>query len=135
MSDFMLKKQVLKSACGKIGLVLILLFCGLLSLRFGSAELNNAEFFGGLFGKEGFETARIILLELRLPRVLAAIVAGAGLSISGVLLQSVTGNELASPNIIGVNAGAGFSIFTFLILSKCFNYAKRQNLPNSTFFH
>ena len=110
----MLKKQVLKSAYGKIGLVLILLFCGLLSLRFGSAELNNAEFFGGLFGKEGFETARIILLELRLPRALAAIVAGAGLSISGVLLQSVTGNELASPNIIGVNAGAGFFMVLML---------------------
>ena len=104
----MLKKQILKSAYGKIGLVLILLFCGLISRRVGSAELSSAQFFGGLLGKEEFETARIILLELRLPRILAAIVAGAGLSVSGVLLQNVTGNELASPNIIGVNAGAGF---------------------------
>ena len=62
----MLKKQIFKSAYGKIGLVLILLFCGLLSLRVGSAELSSAQFFGGLLGKEEFETARIILLELRL---------------------------------------------------------------------
>ena len=105
---FMTQKTKIKSAYGKIGLVLILLFCSLLSLRFGSAEMTNAEFFCGLFKSQNFETERIILLSLRLPRVLAAILAGAGLSVSGVLLQSVTGNELASPNIIGVNAGAGF---------------------------
>ncbi len=110
----MLKKVILKSAYGKIGLVLILLFYSLLSLRFGSAELTNAEFFGGIFGKESFETARIIILELRLPRVLAAIVSGAGLSLSGVILQSIMGNELASPNIIGVNAGAGFFMVLML---------------------
>ena len=109
--------QKIKSAYGKIGLVLILLFISLLSLRFGSAEMTNAEFFGGLLGSRGFETERIILLSLRLPRILAAIVAGAGLSVSGVILQSVTGNELASPNIIGVNAGAGFFMVLLLFFA------------------
>lgn len=105
---FMSEKTKLKSAYGKISLALILLFCCLLSLRFGSAQMSLSEFIGGILGKDGFETERIILLNLRLPRILAAVLAGAGLSVSGVLLQSVTGNELASPNIIGVNAGAGF---------------------------
>lgn len=105
-----------KSAYGKIGLVLILLFLSLLSLRFGSAEMTDAEFFGGLFNRQGYETEGIILLTLRLPRILAAIIAGAGLSVSGVILQSVTGNELASPNIIGVNAGAGFFVILMLFL-------------------
>lgn len=104
----MSKKIKMKSAYAKSGLVLILLLISLLSLRFGSAEMTNAEFFSGLVNRQGFETERIILLNLRLPRILAAIIAGAGLSVSGVILQSVTGNELASPNIIGVNAGAGF---------------------------
>lgn len=114
---FMCIKTKNKSAYGKIGLVLILLFCSLLSLRFGSAEMTNAEFFGGLFNGREFPTERIILLSLRLPRILAAIVAGAGLSVSGVLLQSVTGNELASPNIIGVNAGAGFFMVLMLFFA------------------
>ena len=113
----MTQKIKIKSAYGKIGLVLILLFISLLSLRFGSAEMTNAEFFGGLFNSQDFETERIILLSLRLPRILAAIVAGAGLSVSGVILQSVTGNELASPNIIGVNAGAGFFMVLMLFFA------------------
>ena len=45
---FMTHKINAKSAYGKIGLVLILLFISLLSLRFGSAEMTDAEFFGGL---------------------------------------------------------------------------------------
>ena len=107
----------IKSAYGKIGLVLIFLFLSLLSLRFGSAEMTNEEFFGGLFNSQGYETERIILLSLRMPRILAAIVAGAGLSVSGTILQSVTGNELASPNIIGVNAGAGFFMVLMLFFA------------------
>ncbi len=113
----MIRKIKIESAYGKIGLVLILLFLSMLSLRFGSAEMTDSEFFGSLFNRQGFETERIILLTLRLPRILAAIIAGAGLSVSGVILQSVTGNELASPNIIGVNAGAGFSMVLMLFFA------------------
>jgi ABC-type Fe3+-siderophore transport system permease subunit len=47
---------------------------------------------------------------LRLPRALGAIVAGMGLAVSGAILQTVTNNGLAGPNIIGVNAGAGLGI-------------------------
>ncbi len=48
------------------------------------------------------------------PPALQGVLAGIGLSVSGVLLQSVTGNDLASPNIIGVNAGAGFAVILIL---------------------
>lgn len=69
------------------------------------------------------DTAMIILQNLRVPRVLAALLAGVGLSVSGVLLQSVTGNPLAAPNIIGVNSGAGFLciiMLTFFPMSMYF---------------
>lgn len=56
-----------------------------------------------------------IMRYVRLPRVLAAQLAGAALSVSGILLQAVLENPLASPNVIGVNAGAGF--FTFLTMA------------------
>lgn len=56
-----------------------------------------------------------ILLYVRLPRVCAALLSGAALAVSGMLIQAVLGNPLASPNVIGVNAGAGF--FTFLALA------------------
>ena len=52
--------------------------------------------------------SRTIILNVRLPRVLAGLFAGAALAAAGVLLQAVLNNAMASPNVIGVNAGAGF---------------------------
>lgn len=102
------------TAKGFLVLCLLLLCVCLLSLRFGSAWMDWKTFFAGLFGKEGYEAQTLILYSLRLPRLLQGVLAGIGLSVSGVLLQSVTGNDLASPNIIGVNAGAGFAVILIL---------------------
>ncbi len=113
----------LKSAYGKVSLMLILLLTAIISLYLGSAEMSFAEFFGGLLRKEGFETERIIIYSLRLPRVFGAIIAGGGLSLSGLLLQSVTDNDLASPNIIGVNSGAGIGVILTLALFPSAVYA------------
>lgn len=94
------------------GLLLLVMLAG---VRFGSASMTWREFFAALFRREGFETQSLILYSVRLARATAGLLAGVGLSVSGVLLQSVTDNGLASPNIIGVNAGAGF--FVILTLS------------------
>ena len=97
-------------------LLLALLFLSvLLSLLIGEASMSPDRFLGGLFAREGYETESAILLYIRLPRALGAVVAGAALALAGVLLQHVMGNPLASPNTVGVNAGAGF--FTILTLS------------------
>ena len=52
--------------------------------------------------------ARRILVHIRLPRTVAAVLSGAALACAGAIIQGVLGNPLAGPNIIGVNAGAGF---------------------------
>jgi len=52
--------------------------------------------------------ARRILVHIRLPRTVAALLSGAALACAGAIIQGVLGNPLAGPNIIGVNAGAGF---------------------------
>ena len=80
-------------------------------LCFGSAPLSLSQLAAALAG-EG--TARVILLGIRLPRVLAGLLAGVGLSTAGVLLQTVTANDLASPNIIGINSGAGLAVILLL---------------------
>lgn len=59
---------------------------------------------------DGERVARSILIYARLPRTLAALASGAALSVSGAVLQSVLDNKLASPGIIGVNAGAGLGV-------------------------
>lgn len=94
-------------------LALLLMAAALAGLCFGSAVLPVSEFLAALTGG-GSETHRVILFSLRLPRVAAGILAGVGLSAAGVLLQAVTANELASPNIIGINSGAGLAVILML---------------------
>lgn len=67
------------------------------------------------FFESGLSKGEHILLYVRLPRVLGTMLCGAALAVSGAVIQSVLGNPIAAPNIIGVNAGAGF--FTVLCLA------------------
>ena len=87
----------------------------LLSLLLGSAKLSVTEVLSALAGNASAE-ATVIVRNIRLPRTAAAVIAGAGLSIAGLLLQAVTNNDLASPNIIGINSGAGFAVILMLAL-------------------
>ena len=93
----------------------LLLISFYLSVRLGSTTLPTADFFGGLFQRTGYESTSLILFAIRLPRALGAVFAGAGLSLSGALLQRATDNPLAAPHLLGINAGAGF--FVILTLS------------------
>lgn len=89
-----------------------LLVVGVAALFFGGSTLMPSQVLSGLFSGSGVEG--VILRAVRLPRVLAGVLAGMGLAVSGTLLQSVTDNGLASPNVIGVNAGAGTAVIALL---------------------
>lgn len=90
-------------------LIILTILITLLSLLIGSADINPVH---AILNKDS--TDHIILFSVRLPRMLAAMLAGLALSVSGLLLQSATGNDLASPNIIGMNSGSGFAVLLFL---------------------
>lgn len=96
-------------------LFLFLAVLGLSGLALGSARFPLDEVIA-VFTGGGDPTVRLIVLQLRLPRVAGAVLAGVGLAVSGLLLQSATGNDLCSPNIIGVNSGAGFAVMVLLCL-------------------
>ena len=91
-------------------LVLLTLLAAYLGLRWGSARLSLSQVIQGLLYRESEDATAKILWIVRLPRVAACLLAGCGLAVSGLLLQTATGNPLAGPNIIGVNAGAGFCV-------------------------
>lgn len=80
-----------------------------LSLCLGNISIMPVELFRILCGG-GEGISRSILLYARLPRTIAALSAGAALATSGAVLQNVLSNKLASPGIIGVNAGAGLGV-------------------------
>ena len=117
-------------------LILTFLWCAavilaiVFSMRLGSSDLSLKEFFSGFMKKEGYEKISFILWNLRFPRTLSGILAGIGLSVSGLALQNITGNDLAGPNIIGVNAGAGF----FVIMGMYFFSPSIHVLPVFAFF-
>lgn len=105
------------------------LAAAVLGLLFGSAWLDFGQVWNGLWGGDANATESLILHTVRLPRVAAGLLAGAGLALSGALLQAATGNALAGPSIIGVNAGAGFA----MILCLCFFPMSYQTLPLAAF--
>lgn len=72
----------------------------------GSVEITAGELIKGLF--TGTNENVNIIKDLRFPRIIIALFAGAALSVSGVLLQAVMRNPLAEPGIIGVSSGAAF---------------------------
>ena len=98
----------------KFIIMFVLLMISLvLGILFGGAKLSFNEVIQGLFVIDN-SVSNVIIYNIRLPRILACIIAGTGLSLSGLILQSVTNNNLASPNIIGVNAGAGLFVIILL---------------------
>ena len=88
----------------------------LLALSFGSAKLSLHQLLQGLLHTGEDPIPKQILWVVRLPHTAGCLLCGAALAVSGVLLQTATGNPLAGPNIIGVNAGAGFSMILGLCL-------------------
>ena len=80
------------------------------ALMLGASSVSLPELATWLFGGDVSATARNILENVRVPRVLAALLAGAALATSGALIQACLDNPLASPNVIGVNSGAGLAV-------------------------
>lgn len=63
----------------------------------------------------GEQGLRYTLLQLRFPRVLISLLVGIGLSVSGCVMQGVSGNDMAEPGILGINAGAGLFLAIFMV--------------------
>ena len=93
------------------GIALVLFVVSIaLGVLFGSARLNLPSAIADIFGGNADSVDARILIYVRLPRVFAALICGMALATSGAVIQGVLTNRLASPSIIGVNAGAGLAV-------------------------
>jgi iron complex transport system permease protein len=95
--------------------VLLLLF--FVGLFLGSELLSPGQVLEGLFEESKLN---FIIREIRLPRVLTAILSGAALSVGGLLMQSYFRNALAGPYILGISAGGGLGVAIFLMAGSLF---------------
>ena len=87
-----------------------LLAAAVLNVCLGASGLSLSELFQALIAGPGASRPQRILWYVRLPRTAASLLAGAGLAVSGAVIQKVLANNLASPGIIGINAGAGLAV-------------------------
>ena len=93
-----------------IGGLVFLIVSAVLNVCLGASGLSLSDIWRALISGPGTSAASRILWYARLPRILACVLAGAGLAVSGAVIQKVLANSLASPGIIGVNAGAGLAV-------------------------
>lgn len=91
-------------------------------LRTGFAHLSDRELWQVILGG-GTEAQRLTVFDFRMVRSLLAVLVGGGLAMSGALFQTISRNELASPSLLGVNAGAG--LFVMLLI-----YARDTSAPS-----
>ena len=98
-------------------LILCIIALFVANLLYGSVKIPANEVLGILFGNEGTNLSwSYIIWESRLPQALTALLTGAALSASGLMLQTAFNNPLAGPDILGINSGAGLGAAIVLLL-------------------
>lgn len=101
------------------GIIAVLTFvlaltAGLIAIGLGSVSIPIPEILHTLFNPDADTINHTIILNIRLPRVLLALIIGANIAISGAILQAVMGNPLADPGLTGVTSGA--AVFVLIIM-------------------
>ncbi len=95
-------------------LALLLPIVGLWHLFSGPIDIDGNTFWSAITQFDSNEFTHNIVWELRIPRMITALIAGAGLSIAGLLMQTLFNNPLAGPYVLGINSGA--SLFVALAI-------------------
>ncbi len=104
-----------KSVIILISLILLLPIVIAVCVSIGATSISLGKIFT-LFSLDTSSAEYRIIMHVRIPRALGAIVSGSALAAAGAIIQSVLNNPLASPNIIGVNTGAGLFVLIFSAL-------------------
>lgn len=106
-------KRKRKNLLVPFALLLIIIGASILSINSGCAKIPTQIILQSILEPNTSE-ASVVVLQFRLPRIILSILCGMGLSLAGCIMQTVTGNPLADPGILGINGGAGFAVMLFL---------------------
>ena len=101
-----------------LSFIILIVLLGILifwNINSGSIPISLKDVFRILFLKDGTETSYNIIWEIRLPRILAAVILGGALSVSGFLLQTFFGNPIAGPFVLGISSGAKLTVAMTMI--------------------
>lgn len=109
--------------CNKINISILafILFIGIilfvLNLFIGSVLIPVDKLIDVFFHKETNQTISTIVFQYRLPQTITALLAGAALSVSGLLMQTLFRNPLADPSMLGISSGAGLGVAITILLT------------------
>jgi iron complex transport system permease protein len=98
-----------------IGIVAVGLLLFVMNLCFGSVSIPMKDIWAAVFGGDD-ATYRAIVLDYRLPQAITALLAGIGLSVSGLLMQTLFRNPLADPSLLGISSGSSLGVALVVLL-------------------
>ena len=99
-----------------VGMTLVILFLAAFNIFHGTVYFSPSQVWNVLAGREEDTIASFIILQSRLPQAVTALLCGAALAVSGLLLQTIFTNPLADPSILGINAGASLGVAVVMLL-------------------
>ncbi|MCI8950261.1 MAG: iron ABC transporter permease [Lachnospiraceae bacterium] len=126
------RKNQLLSMAFLAALCFVLMITFLFALKAGSYETPVNELVKGIFGASSDSKINLVVRNNRLPRICTAMIAGAGLGLSGCIFQAVLRNPLASASTLGVSQGASFGAAAAIILFG-FGASSRMGIPFCAF--
>ena len=98
-----------------IGIVAVGLLLFVMNLCFGSVSIPMKDIWAAVFGGDD-ASYRAIVLDYRLPQAITALLAGIGLSVSGLLMQTLFRNPLADPSLLGISSGSSLGVALVVLL-------------------
>lgn len=106
-----------KIAIGLLGIILLGLVLFLLNLFIGSVTVPFGDILKVLLKENTDNTLSVIIFDYRLPQALTALLAGAALAVSGLLMQTLFRNPLADPSMLGISSGASLGVGLVILLT------------------
>ncbi|HDK7155210.1 TPA: iron ABC transporter permease [Clostridium botulinum] len=122
------RKVAIRNTLIVIGCVLLLGVSLIVSMDTGYIKMSPFDVLRTLFGK-GTEKEKLILFDFRLPRIVISMLVGAGLALSGCIIQSVSKNPLADPGILGINSGASLMVILYVLIFSAESFLAVFTLP------
>ena len=106
-----------------IALLVVLLICFIINICLGSVNISFFKTFKALFGTATEDASYYIIWEYRLPKAMTTIMVGGGLSLSGLLMQTLFRNPLAGPYVLGISSGASLGAALLIMGTSLFSGA------------
>ena len=111
-----MKNRTTRFIIGYTILAALLVVLLVLNLSIGSSSVSLSETWRIIFGSDAGSTSARIILDMRLPRLIAAALLGGALALSGFLLQTFFANPIAGPFVLGISSGAKLAVALVMIL-------------------